>query len=515
MNPRENYSSDKKYFLTIVHAEQWWIDRARNNPAFFMQYITEMEPPKHHLEWLYYIFSPDYPRVNIVAFPGSGKTHTTVYALGWLIGKRPWSTNIICSVSSDQAKDRLAAVKELVTINERYKNVFPWIQLDRQRRNNSEALNVWSTKWKDPNKEMDYTQWRSLVAKFGEPKDNTLFASGITSKSVIGKRVTGLLVIDDPHDEENSATPEQRQKIVKFFKNTLTTRLVPESNAKIVIINTRWNEDDLAGTVMDEKRKDGTPIWKTCVTPIEDEDEVPVWPEVWNKNEVEKRADEMGGKESPMYMLAYLNNTLGASLGEITKDMIKPIPHNIDYKQVLKEIVITCDFARSKKLRSDYIVFNAIGRSKERIFDTYVLDIMRFKEKQTSVKCENLSEFFDKIYENFPNINISKVVFEEADSTAEESYMRENYPDIPIEVIKTKGDKEERFKSVAYRCQIGRFYANTSMKSYHAMVNEMIVFPGGKHDDICDTLSLAFQLSSWRTIRLKAGRKVAKSVHFI
>jgi hypothetical protein len=76
----------------------------------------------------------------------------------------------------------------------------------------------------------------------------------------VGGAVTGkgadLLIIDDPlknSEEANSFTI--RHKIWDWYRSTAYTRLEPDGC--IVLIQTRWHSDDLAGRVIKEARRDG------------------------------------------------------------------------------------------------------------------------------------------------------------------------------------------------------------------------------------------------------------------
>ncbi len=71
------------------------------------------------------------------------------------------------------------------------------------------------------------------------------------SKSITGKHAR-LLVIDDIHDEENSATSEQIEKVENFYYKTLLGRQDPQG-ARMVIIGRRWATDDLYGRLKESK----------------------------------------------------------------------------------------------------------------------------------------------------------------------------------------------------------------------------------------------------------------------
>lgn len=73
----------------------------------------------------------------------------------------------------------------------------------------------------------------------------------------LGGTITGrpadLLIIDDPLKGMQAAdSPAERAKIISAFQGDLTTRLAP--GAPIILIQTRWNEKDLAGWLLENEK---------------------------------------------------------------------------------------------------------------------------------------------------------------------------------------------------------------------------------------------------------------------
>lgn len=69
----------------------------------------------------------------------------------------------------------------------------------------------------------------------------------------IGGSITGrgghLLILDDPYkNEEEASSPTVRRHVVEWFESTLMTRAEP--NASVIVIMTRWNENDLTAHLM-------------------------------------------------------------------------------------------------------------------------------------------------------------------------------------------------------------------------------------------------------------------------
>ena len=104
----------------------------------------------------------------------------------------------------------------------------------------------------------------------------------------VGGGITGkgadLLIIDDPiKNREEAESETYRRKLLAEWKSSIYTRLHPD--AAIIIILTRWHEDDLAGSILSDDSRDE---WKILSLPCicDSEDDIlgrklgdPLWPE--------------------------------------------------------------------------------------------------------------------------------------------------------------------------------------------------------------------------------------------
>lgn len=514
--PLEYQKTSHFNYPTVIRMEEYWIARARDNSVDFMIYLSDgqLVPPHNHKVWLEEIFNLEQKYLNIFAFPGSGKTSCLVHAIAFQIGRFPWLTHLVCSVSEEQAKERLSNIREIVEGNERYANVFPWIQPPPKgsRPNDSTKFNIWANRWGiEDDKFLSYAGFRAKIAKLphGSLRDHTVFAAGVTSRTIMGKRISGFILIDDPHDENNSATTDQRYKVYSFVQKTVQTRLTGPL-AKIAIISNRWAEDDLSGRLSELKRANGQFVWKTMNTPVMDENRNPTWPEEWPIERIEEVAESLDGELSPMFKMSYLNDPLGAASGEYTLDMFKALilPNDLPY---LVELYISCDFAESETVRADYSVYTAIGRDED--FKVYVLNMIRLKRTRTADKISKLIEFYDDIYDQYhENARIKGIIMETRDSLPEAQAIADERPDIKTQIITPIGNKVDRHKNVSNKIQVKKMFFNPRMALWGAMVSELMSFPRGKHDDIVDTLSLPFQLKEWdQRKKARAGMKVIHS----
>jgi predicted phage terminase large subunit-like protein len=461
--------------VPLVRAEAEWVRRARSNPADFTYYLTEMRPAKHHLVWWNAMLSGN--RVNIVSPREAAKTTILVYTLAWLIGKNPFLTHFLGSVTLEQAQDRLSMIRDIIQYNDRYHNVFPGLYIDTKRDNNKSEFSVWS-EWVD-GQPVDYTTYRILVGHRGSLKDPTLFAAGAGSSQTIGRRFSGFCLVDDPHSESNSATEDLRNKIDDWYHRTLLPCVKEEGKA--VVISTRWADTDLSG------RLKAKPMWNTieipAITPATGES---YWPEYWPLEKLEAKRAEIG---EVMFQLMYLNNPNALASGQFTLDMLsKHIPERFPD---LDSLVIATDFAKTTNRSSDYSVFAAIGRSKERPYDIYVFDLWRGKVQWLEV-FDQLSAFAERVMLTYGRLD--KILIEKQGmSIGSEQELKARYPELPVALVPIRGDKGDRLDGVAAIAQRGGLYINTHMADYRALVSEILGFPRATHDDCVDAISLPIQ----------------------
>jgi predicted phage terminase large subunit-like protein len=145
--------------------------------------------------------------------------------------------------------------------------------------------------------EVDYTSraashWRVKRMRRGRPVYGSMFTAGL------GGPLTGrgvhLLVIDDPIKTHVEAQSKRaRQKVWDWYTSTAATRLEP--GGKVIVIMTRWHEDDLAGRLLQEMKDETGRKFKSFNFPAlaENNDLLgrapgdPLWPQRFPRQELE------------------------------------------------------------------------------------------------------------------------------------------------------------------------------------------------------------------------------------
>jgi len=209
--------------------------RAHEDPVEFLDFVARDEmqkkvgcAPHQELMLRFVLQAKDMNgfrgRTVAIAPVEHGKTHVAgILTTLWQIGRNHNLTGAIVSKTQDQAKKTLNAIRHTIESSVEYHLVFP----DVKR----------STKEGDP-----WTQTAITVERKGGGKDPTLHAYGVDSPAITGSRLAWI-ICDDLLCEENTATPEQREKVRIWFHKYVLSRLLP--GGTIIMINSAVHPEDL------------------------------------------------------------------------------------------------------------------------------------------------------------------------------------------------------------------------------------------------------------------------------
>jgi predicted phage terminase large subunit-like protein len=119
-----------------------------------------------------------------------------------------------------------------------------------------------------------------------------LISSGIRG-TVTGRAAHGIIV-DDPHaNEEDVYSPTLREKVWSKYTSTVETRLAP--GGWIVLIQTRWGDEDLAGKLLASEPDDWLVLRLPALCDDPEHDPLgraegePLWPETRSREWYEER----------------------------------------------------------------------------------------------------------------------------------------------------------------------------------------------------------------------------------
>ena len=248
----------EKHLIPIVHAE----DSPKSFAAFY-RYMTGVTMPNHARQWIDAIYEGKAIDMAtlIFAFRGSWKTTTvSILFTAYRMGKEPWKTNLILQNNDKAAQDTTLAIANIIQLDPKWKDVFPNVQPNKA--NGWGAQGYWIRDYDMPEED-----WARLTAVSRDP---SLLGLGVGSGSVIGRHPTGVLLLDDIHDEANSISDTERSKVVKMLTDTIMPMIVPDGTKDegqqletwTLAVGTPWHEED-AYHYMRE-----TGEFKFCFTPL-------------------------------------------------------------------------------------------------------------------------------------------------------------------------------------------------------------------------------------------------------
>ena len=197
--------------------------------------------------------------------PRHTKSEFASYLLpAWFLGRSPDKKIIQTAHTAELAVGFGRKVRNLVNSKD-YKKIFPDVSLQAD----SKAAGRWNT-----NKGGEY------------------FAIGVGG-AVTGKGAD-LLIIDDPHSEQEGASGDVNvfNRTYEWYTSGPRQRLQP--NGAIVVVMTRWHQRDLTGQVIDASiKRGGADQWEVIELPAIMPSGNPLWEEFWSLTELEALRAEL------------------------------------------------------------------------------------------------------------------------------------------------------------------------------------------------------------------------------
>ena len=239
----------------------------------FMEFVKRVWPSfiggRHHVRMaraFERVTNGELKRLIINMPPRHTKSEFASYLLpAWFLGKYPHKKVIQTSHTAELAVGFGRKVRNLVD-QPTYREIFSGVELQAD----SKAAGRWAT-----NAGGDY------------------FAIGVGG-AVTGKGAD-LLIIDDPHSEQEAAlaeiNPDIYDKTYEWYTSGPRQRLQP--GGSIVVVMTRWSKRDLTGQVLKAEAQRGGESWEVIEFPALLPSGKSLWPEFWSEEELYALREEL------------------------------------------------------------------------------------------------------------------------------------------------------------------------------------------------------------------------------
>lgn len=297
-----------------------------------------------------------------------------------------------------------------------------------------------------------------------------------------------LIIIDDPvKNAEEAASEANRESKWDEFLSTIMTR--QQDVTRIVLIMTRWHEDDLAGRIQQDMKDLCEVVNIPCE--CESSDDLlgrkigePLCPELgkdekWLKTTKKAYVTEKGQRA---WDALYQGRPTAMEGNLFFRDAWKFYDREeyLAGKMTFDRVVMSVDATYKDTKRSDYVSIQVIGRKDN---DYYLLD--RVHKRMTFVNTVN-----EIVRTKQRNPQVRQIYIEDkANGSAIIEVLRDRVSGVIA--VTPKESKYARAEAVAFIQQDGFIHLPMKTGWVYEYINEFATFPNGAHDDDVDALTQA------------------------
>ena len=437
---------------------------------FIEEFSTEPAPAKHHellISKLQDVADGKTKRLMVFMPPGGAKSYyANVMMSSWYVGRHPGKKLITSSYTQEVADKWGRRVRGIVR-GERYNELF-----NAELSQDSQAAGRWAL-----SNESEY------------------YAVGVGG-SVTSFRAD-LAIMDDPVKGREEAESETvRRKLIEWYKSDFWTRLKP--GAAVVLIMTRWHEEDIAGWLLDEAEHGGEK-WEVLSLPMEAEENDALGREVGEILWKEWFTPEMvaiAKRDARTWTSLYQQRPSPEAGDFFKREWIKWYDEKPEYLKMYG----ASDYAVSDG-KGDYTVHGVIGVDKDD--NIYLLDWWR-GQTDSMVWVEMLMDFM-AAHKPLQWAEESGVIAKSMGGLIEKRQKEtKNY--CYRMNLASVGDKSTRAQGIRGRMAAGKVFFPKDAHWTTDLINEMMSFPNAKNDDQVDVLGMFGRMLD----QITGGRKPTK-----
>lgn len=341
-----------------------------------------------------------------------------------------------------------------------------------------------------PKRKLSWSTWAKSAWNFAPPLRGGLIAAGVGG-GITGKSAD-LIIIDDPFknmEEADSST--KRDAVWSWYQSAVYTRI--RKHTAIVIVQTRWHEDDLSGRLQREAAAGGQQ-WVVLSLPAIAEKEENYGP--FSRSP----GDALWPERYPVEFLAETRRVVGARVwAALYQQRPAPIEGALIKTAWLTKVIPRTaipsglrwfrywDLAVETKKQSDYTASVAVAVDDQA--NVYLRDMVRMKAEWPDVKRRIVHTC---LAEPDTIVGIESAMH----GAAGVQELRRNpvLAGTSIKAVHVDKDKVTRAMGWSARAEAGQLFL-VEGPWLQDFIDEAIVFPQGTHDDQVDAVSGALRMA--------------------
>ena len=367
----------------------------------------------------------------------------------WMVGRNP-KLKIIQSTNTTELSVRFGRKAKALMDSPEYKSVF------KTRLNpDSQAAGKWETE-----------------------QGGEYYAAGVGS--AITGRGADLLIIDDPHTEQDAMNNQALERTYEWYTSGPRQRLQP--GGSFVVIMTRWNEKDLTGRLLNAQKGVKADKWELIEFPAILPSGKPVWPEYWKLEDLESVKASI---PLTKWNAQYMQNPTSEEGALIKREWWQDWEE--DEMPPLQHIIQSYDTAFMKKETADYSAITTWGvfqKNEDSPPSLILVDSLKGRYEFPELRRIAL--------EQYGYWNPETVIIESKASGLPLTYELRKMGIPVINFSPSRGnDKHTRVNAVSPLFESGLIWAPKDMDFAQEVIEECAAFPYGDHDDLVDSMTQA------------------------
>jgi predicted phage terminase large subunit-like protein len=364
--------------------------------------------------------------------------------------------------------------------------------IKRQLTNNSLLQEIFGNLVVDPDKWSESAiTLRQAKEVMGGEKEATVLCYGMGGNLV--SQHYDKIILDDVVNKDTISTRDQIEKTIQFYREC---QPLLEKNGEMIVIGTRWAEQDLYDWIMDKENgviQEFNVFFRRALDGELWDDNLKkfvkgtsLWPEKYNLDDFSKERR----KDGPYFFSSqYFNEPFPSEDADFKREWFKYYDTS-DLKGADLNRYTLIDPAISLEKTADYTGLVTVGI--DNVNNVYILDIVRDR-----LKVNELNNLIFQQYERWHplSIGIEDVAFQRAlrYSLKQEEDRRKRW--LPIVELKPYArSKDQRIKGVQPLYANGKVLHNKELVYNVYLEDELTRFPNGKHDDLVDALAYSLDL---------------------